>query len=219
MEIFGQGTRKQLCLFDHTPVVKYTLRQLQDTLQNLQAQWNKWKVHTHPKISEVLNALMARFGQLCSKRHDQEWDDPTSLEPHLSEMRVSRLCIRKIINTFLVMFRHVDCFKQCVPLEDCEEEYDCGIKIHHIMASSDDFSKLSMHWDLMPAARLIYMHDFRGLYNCISQVFFLLCILPLPKSHSMRKNKQVVYFHNQDYDRRRQERKRVHEVSVGESPV
>jgi hypothetical protein len=55
-----------------------------------------------------------------------------------------------------------------------EEEYsshaDCGIKLHHIMASTDEFSKLSMHWDLMPAARLSYSHDFKGLYNCVSQV-------------------------------------------------
>lgn len=60
---------------------------------------------------------------------------------------------------------------------------DLGIKIHHIVAASDDFSKMSMHWDLMPAAKLNYIHDFRGYFNCISQ---------------------VVYFHNQEYERRPQ---------------
>ena len=60
---------------------------------------------------------------------------------------------------------------------------DLGIKIHHIVAASDDFSKLSMHWDLIPAAKLNYVHDFRGYFNCISQ---------------------VIYFHNQEYERRPQ---------------
>ena len=60
---------------------------------------------------------------------------------------------------------------------------DCGIRIHHIVAASDDFNRISMHWDLMPAARANYMHEFRGYFNCISQ---------------------VIYFHDPDYQRRPQ---------------
>jgi hypothetical protein len=75
---------------------------------------------------------------------------------------------------------------------------DCGIKLHHIMASSDDFSKLSMQWDLMPAAKLNYMHDYKGLYNCVSQ---------------------VIYFHNPEYERRPQERKRIEQVSKGSDGI
>ena len=49
---------------------------------------------------------------------------------------------------------------------------DLGIKLHHIIAAADEFSKFSMYWDLMPSAKLNYIHDFRGFFNCISQVMF-----------------------------------------------
>jgi len=67
------------------------------------------------------------------------------------------------------------------PPEDAS--FNCGIKLHHILAASDDFNKLSMYWDLMPAAKLNYVHDFRGYFNCILQ---------------------VVYFHDQEYERKPQ---------------
>ena len=50
---------------------------------------------------------------------------------------------------------------------------DLGIKLHHIIAAADEFSKFSMYWDLMPSAKLNYIHDFRGFFNCISQVMSL----------------------------------------------
>lgn len=56
-----------------------------------------------------------------------------------------------------------------------EKGFDCGIRLHHIVAASDDFSRLSMHWDLMPAAKLNYIHDFSGFFNCISQASVLFC--------------------------------------------
>jgi hypothetical protein len=63
--------------------------------------------------------------------------------------------------------------QEAVP--DVEKGFDCGIRLHHIVAASDDFSRLSMHWDLMPAAKLNYIHDFSGFFNCISQASVLFC--------------------------------------------
>jgi hypothetical protein len=93
-------------------------------------------------------------------------------------------CIRRFVNVFLAFHRHMHMWNHREQVE--AQPFDCGIKLHHILAASDDFSKLSMHWDLMPAARLNYIHDFRGYFNCISQ---------------------VVYFHDQEYERRPQVRK------------
>ena len=101
---------------------------------------------------------------------------------------MNRICIRRFVNVFGAFYRmlHLWEIKHRVDLgaeAAAGDSFDCGIRIHHIVAASDDFSKLSMHWDLMPAAKLNYVHDFRGYFNCISQ---------------------VVYFHNPEYERRMQ---------------
>ena len=96
-------------------------------------------------------------------------------------VRLNRACIRRFVNVFMAFYRsmHLWEIKQSVDAgagKDTDQG-DCGIRIHHIVAASDDFNKLSMHWDLMPAAKLNYVHDFRGFFNCISQViFFLSCL-------------------------------------------
>jgi hypothetical protein len=104
----------------------------------------------------------------------------------VTKARMNRICIRRFVNVFLAFHRHMhmwnhkeDAGRNSAP----SSKFDCGIKLHHILAASDDFGKLSMHWDLMPAAKLNYVHDFRGYFNCISQ---------------------VVYFHDQGYERRPQ---------------
>lgn len=102
----------------------------------------------------------------------QIYDEPGSIEKvggSNNVVRLNRICIRRLVGSFLVLYRHIHCWNARTQVEE-EEEVDCGIKLHHILAASDDFSKLSMHWDLMPAAKLNYVHDFRGLFNCVSQV-------------------------------------------------
>lgn len=147
-----------------------------DSLQNLQMQWAKNVVYTLDK--GAVDALMHRFGVLAmGTASNSAYDDIGSLETGKTNM-LSSLCIRKIVNTFLIMYRHMHCWECKVNvLEEAEEGFDCGIKIHHILASADDFSKLSMHWDLIPSARLTYIHDFRGLYNCVSQVRSACCLV------------------------------------------
>ena len=103
-------------------------------------------------------------------------------------VRMNRICIRRFVNVFLAFYRLIYLWRnrtEVTSSQDAGSDFDCGIRIHHIVAASDDFSKLSMHWDLMPAARLNYVHDFRGYFNCISQ---------------------VIYFHNPEYERRPQVR-------------
>jgi hypothetical protein len=106
-----------------------------------------------------------------------------------NELKMTRICMRRFVNVFLALHRRMHLWNHRTDISAdvggslAQGDFDCGIKLHHILAASDDFSKLSMYWDLMPAAKLNYIHDFRGYFNCISQ---------------------VVYFHDQEYERRPQ---------------
>ena len=110
--------------------------------------------------------------------------------------RLNRICIRRFLNTFVILYRHIYLHENSnePPATISMYPFDCGIKLHHIIAASDDFGRIAMNWDLMPAAKLNYMHDFAGMYNCVSQ---------------------VVYFHNPSYERLKQYRDLVSEISVG----
>lgn len=173
----GGNHNNRLWLFDG-PVSRYTLRQLTDSLQNLQIQWNRWALFSVPKMQDAIDALLHRFGVLASgsgssSMLNSPYDDPGSIEKcsgDESKVVLTRICIRRLVGTFLVLYRHMHCWEaKEVVEEDCEDT-DCGVKMHHILAASDDFSRLSMQWDLMPGAMLNYVHDFRGLFNCVSQV-------------------------------------------------
>lgn len=169
----SQKANNRLWLFD-SPVRRYTLRQLTDSLQNLQIQWNRWALFSVPKMQDAVDTLFHRFGVLASGSGDASmYDDTGSIEKcpgDSSRVVLTRICIRRLVNTFLVLYRHMHCWDAKEIIEDNCEDTDCGVKMHHILAASDDFSQLSMQWDLMPAAKLNYVHDFRGLFNCVSQV-------------------------------------------------
>lgn len=119
----------------------------------------------------------------------EKWQCPTSkkeavqssagrvqLDEELAKMNVS--CLRRFVNTFLAFYRTMHLWEVRESVEPPatnggDASDDCGICLHHVVAASDEFSKLSMHWDMMPAAKLNYVHDFKGFFNCISQVAML----------------------------------------------
>jgi hypothetical protein len=91
---------------------------------------------------------------------------------------MNRICIRRFVNVFLVLHRHMYMHRTAVRVAGTDT-LGIEINVHHAVAGSDDFDNLSMSWDLMPAASLNYMHDFPGMYNCVSQArftAFALCI-------------------------------------------
>lgn len=95
-----------------------------------------------------------------------------------------RICIRRFLNLFLVLYRCIILSETCVRVPDPTSPSGyVQINVHHAVAGSDDFDNISMNWDLMPGAKLNYMHDFPGMYNCVSQ---------------------VTYFHNSKYEKRMQ---------------
>lgn len=93
-----------------------------------------------------------------------------SKDPNAELVRLNRACVRRFVNVFFALYRALHLWEAREPVRAADSGFDCGIRLHHIVAASDDFSRLSMHWDLMPAAKLNYVHDFSGFFNCISQV-------------------------------------------------
>jgi hypothetical protein len=214
----GSHMPTRLVLMD-TPVAKMTLRELQDTVGNLQFEWPAFvsRLPDNPCAQANLDAVLSlidqcvsRFGVLClSACGGDVLDDPGSVELEgnsiegdsvegnsvggnsvggnlvegssvegVSLLRVSRATIRRMVSTFLVVYRHLHLLAVCVEIPP--KWRDLGITKYHMEASSDDFNLICMHMSLPVAAKLNYRHDFPGMYNHVSQ---------------------AVFFHNNEYQR------------------
>ena len=166
-----------LCLFQHR-VYDYTLRELRDSLQNIQLHWNSCNAVEIANIEKAEDALFVRFGVLAARCWPMEiLDDQGSIEEgpsgwagdNCTGVHMNRICIRRFLNVFIVLYRHIYLFKNAVRVHSSDTG-EIKLNVHHCVAGADDFEALSMHWDLMPSARLNYVHDFPGMYNCVSQV-------------------------------------------------
>jgi hypothetical protein len=177
-----------------------TLRELRDTLSNVTLQWAKVVQSTENSslALEFLDMCFHRFGEFCWA----SWNELSTANPIADDVaniecicisddckhqQITFACIRNMLNTFLVLYRLL-----LWQTQSCAQTYSVAcvngihdgsvtIEKHHMQASLDFFYKLAMFYDLVPAARLNYMHNFSGLYNCVSQ---------------------PAYFHNPDYERR-----------------
>lgn len=171
------------------PVRNMTLRELKDTLENLQVEWPLFlkRLPNNPNAQTNLEAVVSlldqcfsRFGTLCLAAAGEEvMDDLGSVEPHTGGfLKLTRACIRRTVCTFMVFYRHLHLLAVArqVPNTYC----DCGISKYHMEASGDDFNLLCMHLTLPVAAKMNYKHDFPEMYNHVSQ---------------------VVFFHNSEYQR------------------
>jgi len=169
----------------------FSLRELRDTLDNLLIEWPQFveRLPNNPRAEENLRAVaslvagcFARLGALAdSPAGADTFDDAACTEPHGDgQMRLSRPGLRRLLGSFLVMYRHLDLLARARPAPPCPPSADRGVRKHHVEASTDDFHLLCMHLLLPVAAKLNYKQDFPGMYNHVSQ---------------------VVYFHNTQYER------------------
>ena len=160
-----------------------TLRELKDTVENIQIEWPSFlrRLEHNPCAQDNLDAVLllidqcvGRFGQLCLSVHTGETlDDLGSVEavPGLDGgFRITRACIRRTVCTFLVLYRHLHLLSVCETVPACWS--DPGITKYHVEASNDEFNLLCMHLSLPVAAKLNYKHDFPGMFNHVSQVVF-----------------------------------------------
>lgn len=180
-------TAKFLCLLPG-PIGEYSLRDLRDAIQNLQLYWcgSKDALQTPAVevqgIDEMVDACFRRFGELANGAGwpSEVMNDQGSIEDGTNGgtwlgalptrgLHMNRICLRRFLNVFLVMYRHIYMQRMAVNVEG-DDTGGITVNVHHAVAGGDDFDNLSMCWDLMPSARLNYMHDFHGMYNCVSQV-------------------------------------------------
>ena len=165
------------------PVRSMSLRELKDTVENLQVEWPTFlgRLPSNPNAQANLEAVVslldqcfARFGALCLAAGDEKvMDDLSSVEPckgSPDSFTVTRACIRRTVCTFMVFYRHLHLLAVAKHVPDgwC----DCGISKYHMEASGDDFNMLCMHLGLPVAAKMNYKHDFPEMYNHVSQVVF-----------------------------------------------
>jgi hypothetical protein len=168
-----------------------SLRELKDTVENLQVEWPTFlrRLPSNPNAQTNLEAVVAlldqcfaRFGCLCLSAGDAKtMDDLGSVEPCKADpglLQITRACIRRTVCTFMIFYRHLHLLAvaRAVPDAWC----DCGISKYHMEASSDEFNLVCMHLSLPVAAKINYKHDFPEMYNHVSQ---------------------VVFFHNSEYQR------------------
>jgi hypothetical protein len=189
--VSGLDAAQRLTLMEK-PVRDMTLRELKDTIENLQIEWPAFlrRLETNPcaqanldAVLQLIDQCVGRFGQLClSEFGEDTLDDLGSIEAvsgREGALRVTRACIRRTVCTFMVLYRHLHLLSVCqiVPAQ----WDDPGISKYHVEASNDEFNLLCMHLTLPVAAKLNYKHDFPGMFNHVSQ---------------------VVFFHNSEYQRK-----------------
>lgn len=163
------------------------LKQLLDTLDNICIEWPKF-IQKHPDqkdpanlhVFQYIDMCFARFGVLVSYAHDKETLNDVQFTEEYNEThrKVTLGCIRRFLNSFLILYRHFFLFSHAHTVS--APFYECGIRQPHLEASMENFDLLCMHYLIPIGARLRYKNEFRGMYNHISQVMF---------------------FHNPTYDR------------------
>ena len=173
------------------PVGTMSLRELKDTIENLQVEWPAFMTrlpanqNAQANIEAVVSLLdqcFARFGALClTAGGEKVMDDLGSVEPckaYPGTFQITRSCIRRTVCTFMIFYRHLHLLAVAKHVPDvwCE----CGISKYHLEASGDDFNMICMHLCLPVSAKINYKHDFPEMYNHVSQ---------------------VVFFHNSEYQR------------------
>ena len=158
-----------------------TLRELRDTVDNILIEWPRFlgRLDDNPNgqenlraVGATIDACFARVGWLSAHSGGPEvFDDGNMTEPDdgdSTRMRLARPCLRRLLGTFLVLYRHLHLLAMSEPIEP--EPHDCKLCRHHMEASTDDFNLLCMFMTLPVAACLNYTQDFPGMYNHVSQV-------------------------------------------------
>jgi len=155
------------------PVAQMTLRALLDALRCLQIEWAAL-VCAEPSESlyTALDVCLLRFGALADRAGDADTLDCEDMVEALtgSQRRLSTTCVRALTAFFYVAYRHAHLAGAAVELPAAPPAFE--LHPHHIAASLDDFYRLSMHYDLLPASVLQYRHEFAGMFHSVTQVMY-----------------------------------------------
>lgn len=176
------------------PVYSMTWRELKDTVANLLLEWptyverltNGIRAHQHlRRVLRFVDECAARFGFFTEVAADESLlDDPSETQPcadrcMADKMVLTASSIRRMVASFLILYRHMHLLSVARKVQK-NTTHALPISKFSWEASMDRFHELCMHMSLPVGARLVYRHDFPGMYNSVSQ---------------------VVYFHNSQYTR------------------
>lgn len=161
-----------------------TLRELKDTIANLQFEWplflerlkeNRQAQGNLLAVVGLIEGCMERFGSFCDGWMGEDvLDDMADVQPDVLKrgLTLTARAIRRGVGTLLMLFRHVHLLSRCVKAGKGGREL-VKLNAHHYEASTADFHTWYMHFQLPVGAKLCYKHDFPGMYNHVSQpVFF-----------------------------------------------
>lgn len=172
------------------PVGEMSMREWKDTVSNLVIEWPVFveRLEQNPNskenmagAKELLEQCAGRFGSLAwGAWDDRVMDDVSDCEPRKEDglLVMTKSAMRRGLSALMVLYRHLYLIAVCENLEG--EARDVKVNKFHHEASMQDFFTWYMHFQLPVAAKLIYRHDFPGMYNHVSQ---------------------PVYFHNPEFER------------------
>lgn len=185
-----QAAPDRLTIMDK-PVSIMTWRELKDTVANIQFEWpiflerlqhNTNATQNLDQVLSLIDSCACRFGRLCTLVDDGTiLDDTAETEPcqdidFVGMHVLTTSSLRRMVGSLLILYRHLHLLAVCDKLP--AKVVPTNITKYHYEASMDEFHLLCMHISLPVAARLNYRHDFKDMYNHVSQ---------------------VVYFHNSQY--------------------
>ena len=171
-----------------------------DTLEILQTIWvdcmyknNDSNDYVWGAVKCFVGVLFRRAGELIGNTSEGcntvFTHDETNEVFSSNSVGLTKSGIRRLLDTFVVFFRHIDLYERYKPVslsnEGAQEVVTiCSnlFKPHAFESTKDEFWKLSTFFDLPVASRLCYIHRFNGMYN---------------------DGSQVAHFHNECYERRR----------------
>lgn len=88
---------RKMCLFAKVPVSGYTLRQLRDTIHNMQVEWEQCDAVCMPGIMATVDCCFHRFGVLASVATGLDtMNDQGSIEDAGGGLfRMNNICMRR----------------------------------------------------------------------------------------------------------------------------
>ena len=186
-------------LYDGKSVDSFSARELRDTLEACQLHAASIMENEGGDSMHVLvMRLYVRFGVLALHAGTQDvMDDKSNCTAIPSDTEVDGVAavlyiytvkaLRTHVDIFYVLLRGIEIARQAVDMDVVEEESGreegriarkyvqcCAgmVKAFHVEASVDEFNVMQQLFFLAPAQRLVYSHNFAGMFNDISQVTY-----------------------------------------------
>ena len=124
----------KVCMYD-IPVCSYSLRELRDTIQNIQVVWTEADMCCMPNVMEAVNACFHRFGVLASCVWKENiMNDQGSIEEFSAEhrlLKMNRISIRRFVCVFHTLYRHLHFHQAAVRVDGLKNICNPDIRVRY----------------------------------------------------------------------------------------